>query len=269
MWWGSNRPPRARSQGAPLAEERRTPPGIRQSSDLRERTGKDGRPVIQGRIRAGENVHLGAGLCPRTALGTGQPLRASVPWPVVKETAPKVAGQEGLVWVPRRGDFLQGRDFMIPVKGLGWGWGGASEHFSVQVLCTHLPGLESGRGLPRRAEASGRREPSSTLWPLTQLPGGGPAAPEGAGGLGNAPNKDFTHKFTDTFASSSLSPFQTVPSEEKSPVWKLAQVPPRTMAVCQLLKAPPSTFPHCSREAFNRTKYQNRMLWRLCSTFNK
>ena len=112
------------------------------------------------------------------------------------------------MWGPRRGDFLQGRDGVIPVKGLGCGWRGASEHFSFQVFCTHLPGWESGKGFPEGADASRRQEPGSTLWLFMQLPGGDTGVPEGALGLRNTPNKDFAHKFKNTFASSSLSPFQ-------------------------------------------------------------
>lgn len=82
-------------------------------------------------------MNLGAGLCPRLPLGTGHPrpqlLSPGLWW---KETAPNTAGPNGLVRVPRREDFLQGRDFVIPIRGLGWGWGDASQHFSFQVLCT-------------------------------------------------------------------------------------------------------------------------------------
>lgn len=61
-------------------------------------------------------------------------------------------------------------------------------------------------------------------------------------------------------------PINTVPSEERSPLWRLAQVPPETMAAYQPLKSPPRAFSHCSTEALNTTKYQNTILQHLCST---
>lgn len=121
--------------------------------------------------------------------------------------------------VPRRKDFLQGREFVMLVKGLGWGWGVASEHFSFQVLCTHLPARESGKGFPEGAEVFGGLVPSSTWWPLSQRPGGGKGVPKGVQGLGNIPNTLRPPTSSRTPLTPPCSrPVNTVPSEEEPPL---------------------------------------------------
>lgn len=169
------------------------------------------------------------------------------------------------------GDFLQGRDTAIPVKGLG--------RCPLSAFLSKSFAPTSGPPGSSRLEKPSRRE---------QMPlGGGRRAPPC--GCSNSslevakdsPSERRARKGSKRRLHLQIHPAPSTPSPPpcslpfitcayrgRVTLRRLAQVPPRTTAARQLLKAPrlvrreplggPQTKPHPPAEVLNRTKYRNR-----------